>query len=195
MAVLEPLKIRFTNLENDIECECPLFPKNLEKGKRKVILEKIIFIEKTDFREIDHPDFFGLAPGKETGLKYAGVIKCDKVIKNENGEIVELECTYSSEVKKTKGRLHWISPKDAVKATCNMYDYLFKADIIPQDNILAEINENSLIVLGSCLVHKSICNKDLNHLDRFQFERKGFFVVDFDTNVSTNRYVFNLIVA
>ena len=195
MAVIDPLKITLSNLSKEEVIETPLFPKNPDAGKRKVTLEKTIFIEKKDFRELDDPDFFGLAPGKEVGLKYCGLIKCEKVVKDENGAIVELECSYSPEVKKTKGRLHWIGAKDGVKAIINMYDYLFMNDIVDLENIVKEINPNSLIVMDKALVHTSVANKTLKDLSHFQFERIGFFVVDKDTNVTGNKFVFNLTVS
>jgi len=195
MAVIEPLKVRITNLDKEIVVETPLFPKHPDAGTRKVTLEQTIFIEKKDFREIDDPDFFGLAPGKEVGLKYCGLIKCEKVVKDENGSILELECTYSSEVKKIKGRIHWIGLKDSVRATINMYDYLFSTDEVNLKQIIEEINPSSLIVFDRALVHKSVANNSLKNLMHFQFERKGYFVVDKDTNVEVHRFVFNFTVS
>ncbi len=191
MAVIDPIKITLTNLKCDVEINTPLFPKNVDAGSRKITLEKTIFIEKKDFREFDDPDFFGLAPGKEVGLKYCGIIKCEKVIKDEKGNITELECSYSSESKKTKGRLHWLGNREAIRAEVRMYDYLFLNEKINYDKFLEELNPNSLVIMDRALVHTSVANKNLKHLNHLQFERNGYFVVDYDTNVDGGRYVFN----
>jgi glutaminyl-tRNA synthetase len=192
MAVLNPLKVKLINFENNETIETPLFPKDQSKGTRTIKLENIIYIDHKDFREIDDPDYFGLAPGKEVGLKYAGLITCTKVIKNDEGKIEELECTYKKETKKVKGRLHWIGHCEGVRVTCRMYHPLFKTEEVDAKDFLKDLNPNSLEVLDKALVHKSVANSSLKHLDHFQFERVGYFVVDFDTNANANRFVFNL---
>jgi len=194
MAVIDPLKITLTNLLKDEVIETPLFPKNLDAGKRSVILGKTIYIERKDFREVDDPDFFGLAPGKEVGLKYAGLMKCEKVLKDKNGEIIELECSYNNDNRKVKGRLHWISNKDSVRSVVNIYDYLFNVDEISVENYLQDLNPKSLIVMENAMVHHSVANDKLKESTHFQFERVGYFVVDKDTNVKEDKYVFNLTV-
>ena len=193
MAIINPIKVIIENLPKEKEIETHLFPKNPEKGKRLVTLTNTIYIESSDFREVDDEDFFGLSINKETGLKYAGSIICKEIIKEENGHIV-LKCLYTDEIKKTKGRIHWISDKDSVKCEARLYDNLFKSENpAGLENYLDDINPNSLIVKGNALVHKSIINS-IKPYENFQFERNGYYVVDPDTDKTVQRYVFNLTV-
>jgi glutaminyl-tRNA synthetase len=193
MAVINPIKVVFENITKEKEVETLLFPKNPEKGKRLVTLTSVMYIESSDFREIDDEDFFGLSINKETGLKYAGTIFCKSMLKDESGNIT-LNCVYSDEVKKTKGRIHWISDKDAVKCEARIYDHLFKSENPGGlENYIDDINPNSLVVRTNALVHKNVV-KDIKPFDNFQFERNGYYVVDKDTNVSCNKFVFNLTV-
>lgn len=198
LAVLDPIKVVFTNVNDDHveEIETPIFPRDKEASeKRKITLGKVIYIERSDFREIDDPDFFGLAPNKEVGLKYAGVVLCKEVSKDSDGNIKELICTYSNETKKTQGRIHWISEKDAVKAEVRLYDYLFNSeDPASLEDSLTDINKNSLSIKTNALVNKSIINDMKAEKKHFQFERLGYFFVDYDTDMNINRYVFNLTV-
>ena len=193
MTVLNPIKVVFENIQKEKEIETQLFPKNPEKGKRIITLSNVIYIENSDFREVDDVNFFGLSINKETGLKYGGTIFCKEMIKDENGHIV-LKCIYTDEIKKTKGRIHWISDKDSVKCEARLYDHLFKSENPSGlDNFLDDINPNSLIIRGNALVHKSII-KNIKAFDHFQFERNGYFVVDPDTDTKVNKFVFNLTV-
>ncbi len=157
-------------------------------------MTKTIFIEKTDFKEIDDKDFFGLTPGQEVGLKYAGFITLKEIKKDSNGNITELICEYSPETKKTKGRIHWISQKDAVRVEVRLYDYLWTVDEpMSLKEPLEELNPLSLVIKDQSLVNKNILS-GLKHLDNFQFERLGYFVCDYDTDATTQKYVFNLTV-
>jgi glutaminyl-tRNA synthetase len=193
MAVINPIKVILENLTSDNEIETFLFPKNPELGKRIITLTKTIFIESSDFREVDDENFFGLSINKETGLKYGGTIFCKSMTKDDAGQIV-LQCTYNEEVKKTKGRIHWISEKDAVKCEARLYDHLFKSENpATLENYLDDINPSSLIVRGNALVHKSVV-KGIKPYEHFQFERSGYYIVDPDTNPQINRFVFNLTV-
>ena len=201
MAVIDPLKVVLKNLDKETEIDTFLFPKLKEKGGiRKVKLSKVIYIDKTDFQENEDKDFFGLTPKQEVGLKYAGVIKVEEVKKDAKGKVVELICTYSPESKKTKGRIHWISEKDFVQAEVRLYGYLFLSDDPFHANEegvshdpMDDLNPNSLVTKMGALINKDIC-KDLKKLDHFQFERIGYFVCDYDTQIEKGRYVFNLTV-
>ena len=201
MAVIEPLKVTLKNLDKDVELDTFLFPKLKEQGGiRKVTLSKTIYIERTDFREEDSKDFYGLTPKQEVGLKYAGIIKVEEVKKDKNGKVIELICIYSPESKKIKGRIHWISEKDYVYAEARLYGYLFLSDDpfhAKEEGVshdpMDDLNPNSLVIKMGAMVHKDIC-KDLKKLDHFQFERVGYFTCDYDTNVEKGRYVFNLTV-
>jgi glutaminyl-tRNA synthetase len=135
-----------------------------------------------------------LKKGQEVGLKYAGVITLVDEITDSEGKVVELRCEYSSESKRTKGRIHWISEKDTAKVEARMYDYLFLHDeplSLPEP--FDALNPNSLIIRENALVNKTILS-DIKPLQHFQFERVGYFVVDYDTNSEEGRYVFNLTV-
>jgi glutaminyl-tRNA synthetase len=194
LAVIDPLKVTLININEDYneEIETPLFPKNKELGSRKLNLGKTIYIERTDFREKDDPDFFGLTPGQPTGLKYSGFITLKEVKRDGINNVTELLCEYSSETKKLKGRVHWISQKDAVRVEIRLYDYLWTVDEpMTLKEPLEELNKNSLIVKDAAMVNKQILS-NIKHLDHFQFERLGYFVCDYDTNPQTQRYVFNL---
>ena len=196
LAVLDPIKVTLVNLPDNykMEIETPLFPKNKEAGNRIINLNKVIFIERSDFSLENNEDFFGLTPNQEVGLKYSGIIKFKDSVKNENGEIVELLCEFDAESKKTKGRIHWISAQEAVRVEIRLYDYLFKSDNpMALKEPLEDLNNKSLVVRTESLVNKSVLNglKPLNH---FQFERLGYFVSDLETDASKNRYVFNLTV-
>ena len=201
MAVIDPIKVVLKNLDKETQIDTFLFPKLKEKGGiRKVTLSKVIYIDRTDFQENDDKNFFGLTPKQEVGLKYAGVIKVEEVKKDAKGKIVEIVCTYSSESKKTKGRIHWISEKDFVQAEVRLYGYLFLSDDPFHANEegvshdpMDDLNPNSLVTKMGALIHKDIC-KDLKKLDHFQFERIGYFVCDYDTQNEKGRYVFNLTV-
>ena len=195
LAVIEPIKVTLVNLSDDFseEFETPLFPKNKELGSRKINLTKTIFIERTDFKEGDDKDFFGLTPNQPVGLKYAGIITLKEIKRDsKTGLVSELVCEYSSETKKLKGRIHWISQKDASRVEVRLYDYLWNVDEpMTLKEPLEELNPHSLVIKENSLVNKSILS-GLKHLDHFQFERLGYFVCDYDTEATTGRYVFNL---
>ena len=201
MAVVDPLKIVLKNLDKEVEIDTFLFPKLKEKGGiRKVTLSKVIYIERTDFKEEEDKDFFGLTPKQEVGLKYAGIIKVEEIKKDAKGKIIEIICNYTPESKKTKGRIHWISDKDFVQAEVRLYGYLFLSDDPFHANEegvshdpMDDLNPNSLVTKMGALIHKDVC-KDIKKLDHFQFERIGYFVCDYDTQAEKGRYVFNLTV-
>ena len=190
MAVLDPLKVVITNYpEVQVEEIVAINnPEDESAGTRQVPFSKILFIEKNDFMEDPPKKFFRLAPGREVRLRYAYFIKCEKVIKNENDEIVELHCTYDPETKggsspdgrKVKATLHWVSAKHAIDAEVRLYDRLFTKEF-PEENeegkdFKSNINPKSLEVLTNCKLEPSLKTAKLG--EKFQFERLGYFCVD-----------------
>jgi len=190
MAVLDPLKVVITNYPEDLVEEMAAInnPEDESAGTRQVPFSKILFIEKNDFMEDPPKKFFRLAPGREVRLRYAYFIKCEKVIKNENDEIVELHCTYDPETKggsspdgrKVKATLHWVSAKHAIDAEVRLYDRLFTKEF-PEENeegkdFKSNINPKSLEVLTNCKLEPSLKTAKLG--EKFQFERLGYFCVD-----------------
>jgi len=201
MAVLNPIKVVITNYpEGKVEfLEANYNDYEEGFGSRKVPFSREIYIEKEDFREEANKKFFRLKLGKEVRLKNAYIIKAESCLKNEKGEVTEIHCTYDEDSRsgsgseaskrKVKGTLHWVSTKHAIKAEVRVYDRLF-TDEAPdghKDKDFKEfINPNSLQVIDA-FVEPSL--KNANILDRFQFQRLGYFCVDKDT--SKNKLVFN----
>jgi glutaminyl-tRNA synthetase len=162
LAVVDPIKIVITNLDDNYceEIETPKYPMDKEKSEmRKLHLTKTIFIERTDFKEIDDKDFFGLAQGKEVGLKYHGIIRCLEVIK-DGDTVKELICEHTKENKKIKGRIHWISDNDALRCEVRLYDYLFNHENPSElKDYLNDINSNSLVVRNNAKVNKVLIDE------------------------------------
>lgn len=190
MVVLDPLKVVLTNypedrteymtLENNAE--------NPELGTRQVPFGKELFIERDDFMEVPAHKFFRLAPGKEVRLKGAYIIRCQEVIKDEKGNIKEIHCTCDMDSKsgtpggqrKVKGTLHWVSVKDAADVTSRLYDYLIPPDDSNDGkDFMEKINPNSLVTLRS-KAEPAIRRYHVG--DRFQFLRKGYFIIDPDSS-------------
>ncbi|WP_456463455.1 glutamine--tRNA ligase/YqeY domain fusion protein [Lutibacter sp.] len=201
MAVLNPVKVVITNYPEGKEEFLEASYNDYEEGfgSRAVPFSREIYIEKEDFREEANKKFFRLKLGKEVRLKNAYIIKAESCLKDENGEVTEIHCTYDEDSRsgsgseaskrKVKGTLHWVSIKHAIKAEVRVYDRLF-TDEAPdghKDKDFKEfINPNSLQVIDA-FVEPSL--KNANILDRFQFQRLGYFCVDKDT--SKNKLVFN----
>lgn len=203
MAVLKPLKVVITNYpDNKVEeLESEINPENPSAGKRNIPFSKNIYIEQDDFREIPPKKFHRLYPGNEVRLKSAYIIKCNEVIKNDDGDITELHCTYDPATKSgagdsrsVKGTIHWVSETHAVRAEVRLYDRLFTAEDPESDetkDFKEFINPHSLDILNDCLVEPGLGNA--KHGDKFQFIRQGYFCVD---PLSTRgRLVFNRTVA
>lgn len=200
MAVLNPLKVTITNYPDNKteELEAINNPEKPEEGKRKIPFSKELYIEREDFMEDPPKKFFRLAPEKEVRLKYAYIIKCDEVIKDDEGDIVELLCTYDPETKsgmsqsnrKVKGTLHWVSANHAINAEVRLYDRLFTVEN-PAANKDKDyknfINPESLKTLSNCYLEPSLQKAKVQ--DKFQFERLGYFCVDNDSSI--NKLVFN----
>ena len=198
MAVLQPLRVVIDNYPEDQieELEISNHPQKPELGKRKVPFTKVILIEQDDFAEIPPPKFKRLVVGEEVRLRGSYVIRCNEVIKNAEGAIIELRCTYDADTlgknpegRKVKGVIHWVSEQQSHPAEVRLYDRLFK---VPnpdnEENFLNAINTNSLEVLTNCRVEASLL--DAQPENRFQFERTGYFCLDAIDSVN-GKLVFN----
>jgi len=200
MAVLDPIKVVITNYPEGLteEMDLTVNPEDPAAGTRKAPFTRELYIERDDFREEPPPRFYRLAPGREVRLRSAYFIRCDEVIKDARGNIVELRCSYdpatrggnSPDGRKVKATLHWVSAPTAVPAEVRLYDHLFVKpdpdDVTPGGSWLDNLNPDSLkIVRGfvePCLAH---CPPG----SRWQFERLGYFCADPDTK--PGRPVFN----
>ena len=200
MAVLDPVKVVITNYpEGQIEfVELDNNPETPEMGKRTVPFGREIYIEREDFMEEPVKKFFRLAPGKEVRLKGAYFVTCTDFVKDENGEITEIHCTYDPltrsgsgfDGRKVKGTLHWVCADDCVTAEARLYDYMMLDN--PDDpNGDMIMNPESIIVRSNCKIEPSI--KTAAKGDRFQFMRNGYFCVD-TKDTTEDKLVFNRIV-
>jgi len=202
MGVLNPLKVVIENYPEDKTEEFDAInnPEDPKAGKRKLHFSKELFIEQSDFMEAPPKKFYRLTPGREVRFRYSYLITCDEAVK-KNGKIVELKCTIDPETKggyapdgrKVKSTVHWVSAKHAQDAEVRLYDRLFTVEdpAGQKDKDYKDlINPNSLEVLKSCKVEPTV--KNLKPLDRFQFERLGYFCIDKDTtkdNLVINRTI------
>ncbi|WP_427339407.1 glutamine--tRNA ligase/YqeY domain fusion protein [Caloranaerobacter sp. DY30410] len=202
MAVLRPLKVVITNYpEGQVEMlEADNNPENPEMGKRLIPFSREIYIEQEDFMENPPKKYFRLFPGNEVRLKHAYFIKCNEVIKDENGNVIELRCTYDPETKsgtgftgrKVKGTIHWVDAKHAIPAEFRLYDYLILDDDQDEEkSFLDKVNPNSLEILQG-FVEPNM--KDAKPYDKFQFFRHGYFSVD-PKYTTKDKLVFNRIVS
>ena len=192
MAVLDPVKVVITNYPEDKEewLEAENNQEDESAGYRKVPFSREIYIEKDDFKEEAGNKFFRLKLGGEVRLKNAYIIKANDVIKDENGQITEIHCTYDTDTsKKVKGTLHWVSIKHAIKAEIREYDRLFMHEAPDSDkdkDFMEFLNPNSLDVKTGYL-EPSL--SDVEAGERYQFQRLGYFVVDEDS--TKDKLVFN----
>ena len=196
MAILNPLKMTIKNYpEGETEMlDARNHPKNKEMGSRQLPFSQNILIEKDDFMESPNEDFFRLSPGTEVRLRYAYIIRCDEVIKDENGEIVELICSYDPETKsgtgtsnkKVKSAIHWVSSDHAVSGNVNLFETLYND---PNPDSESPINKNSITEIHNPAFEKSLVDAVVG--SRFQFERNGYFILD---TVEDERLSFNRIV-
>ena len=197
MAVLRPLRVVIENWEEGKTETYAIanHPQKPELGTREVSFSKVILIEQDDFAENPPKDYKRLVPGGEVRLRGSYVIKCEQIIKNDAGEIIELRCSYdpatlgkNPEGRKVKGVIHWVSEQHSVPAEMRLYDRLFShpnPDTL--DNFLDGINPNSLEVLTASRVEASLLNAE-NGVP-FQFERTGYFCRDVDS--TADKLVFN----
>ena len=198
MAVLNPLKLVITNYPEDkVEyLDAENNSENETLGSRKVPFSREIYIESDDFMENPPKKYYRFFVGNEVRLRNAYFVKCTDVIKDDNGNIIEIHGTYDEETKsgtgftgrKVKGTIHWVSSKENVKADVRLYDYLFKLN--EQTNEY-EYNENSLTILKDCILEKSF--EEAKKGDKFQFNRHGYFSVD-TKDTTDEKLVFNQIV-
>lgn len=190
MGVLNPLKVTLINYpEDQVEMmECLNNPEDESMGTRLVPFCRELYIDRDDFREEPPPKYYRLAPGREVRLRYGYFIKCEEVIKDENGEVVELRCTYDPNTRggfapdgrKVKATIHWVSARHALDAEVRLYDRLFTVpNPLGEDeegDFLKFLNPNSLTVLTNCKVEPSL--GEAKPGDRFQLEREGYFCLD-----------------
>jgi len=189
MAVLNPLKLIIDNYTDDQveELDAVNNPEDSSMGTRKIPFTKTLYIENDDFRENPPKKFYRLMPEGEVRLRYAYIIKCTGIVKNENGEVNELHCIYYPETKsgsdksgkKVKGTIHWVSAPHCFDAEVRLYDRLFTIEDPGGDkeiDFTAFINPKSLEILTSCKLEPSLKNAVPG--SRFQFEREGYFCVD-----------------
>lgn len=204
MAVLKPLKLVIVNYpegqpeeqpENQVEeLDAINNPEDPSMGTRKIPFSRVLYIEQDDFREEPPKEFFRLAPGREVRLRYAYFIKCVDVIKDKNGEIIELHCTYdpatrggdSPDRRKVKATIHWVSASHSIEAEVRLYDHLFAVPS-PGEDFKKDLNPKSLEILLSCQVEPYLAHAKPG--DIYQFERQGYFCVDPDS--SGGKLVFN----
>ena len=202
MAVLKPLKLVVTNYpEGEIEyLDAVNNPEDASAGTRKAAFSKNLYIEQEDFMEDPPKKFFRLAPGREVRLRYAYFVTCTDVVKDDAGSITEIHCTYdpatrggdAPDGRKVKSTIHWVCADKSLPAEVRLYDHLFTKenpdDVAEDEDFTANLNGDSMEVLSNCCVEESL--KDTSPLDRYQFERLGYFCTDPDT-ARENRLVFN----
>jgi glutaminyl-tRNA synthetase len=190
MAVLRPLKVVIDNYPEGQteELDAVNNPEDPNAGTRKVPFSRELYIEREDFMEEPPKKFFRLAPGREVRLRYAYFVTCTDVVKNAEGEVVELHCTYdpatrggdAPDGRKVKSTLHWVSARHAIEAEVRLYDHLFTMenpdDVAEGENFKSNLNPDSLEVLTSCRVEPFLA--EARPLGRYQFERLGYFCVD-----------------
>ena len=202
MGVLNPLKVVIENYPDEKieEIEAINNPEDPNAGSRKIPFSKVLYIEQDDFMEEPPKKFYRLAPGREVRFRYAYFITCKEAIK-EDDKIVELRCTYDPDTqggyapdgRKVKATIHWVSAESAINAEVRLYDRLFTTKDPAGEkgkDFKDFLNPKSLEVLKSCKIEPDV--KKLKPLERFQFERLGYFCIDPDTtqeNIVINRTV------
>lgn len=201
MAVLRPLKVIIDNYpEGEVEeLDAINNPEDASAGTRKVPFSREFYIERDDFMEEPPKKFFRLAPGREVRLRYAYFVTCTDVVKDDEGNIVELHCTYdpatrggdAPDGRKVKATLHWVEASNAVDAEVHLYDHLFSKEnpleVDEGKDFTSNMNPDSLEILQNCKLEPSL--KNAKPLERFQFERLGYFCADPDS--SEDKQVFN----
>ena len=202
MAVLQPLKVVLTNYpEEQVEYfEVPDFPQDPEAGgSRKVPFGRELWIERDDFAEVPPPKYHRLSPGKEVRLMNAYFVTCADVVKDQDGNVIEIHCTYDPETRggsapdgrKVKGTIHWVSAAHAIEAEVRIYDQMF-LDEYPEDlpegeTFLDNFNHDSLQVVSACL-EPDLANAQVG--EAYQFVRDGYFALD-NVHTQAGKLVFN----
>jgi glutaminyl-tRNA synthetase len=205
MAVLRPLKVVIDNYpEGQVEeMDAVNNPEDASAGSRKVPFSKTIYIEQDDFRENPPKGYFRLSPGREVRLRYGYLVTCTNVVKNDQGEVIEVHCTYdpatrggnTPDGRKVKSTIHWVSAAQAMDAEVRLYDNLFSKEdpdeAEPGQDFVANLNPASLEVATDAKLEPSLANASAG--SRYQFERLGYFSVDPDS--TPGKPVFNRTVA
>ena len=205
MCVQKPLRVVIDNYPDDLveEMDAINNPEDSTAGTRKVPFSKTLYIEEDDFREDPPKQFYRLAPGREVRLRYAYLITCQSVVKDESGRIVELHCTYdpatrggnTPDGRKVKSTIHWVSALHALDAQIRIYDTLFTKedpnDVEEGQDFTANLNPNSLEVLDGCKIEPSLRNAESG--TQYQFERLGYYCVDRES--VADKLVFNRTIA
>ena len=199
MVVLDPVKVIITNYPEDQveELEAENNPEDESAGKRKIPFSHVIYIERSDFMEDPPKKFFRLGPGREVRLKHAYYVTCTDFIKNENGDVTEIHCTYdpttkggwSDDGRKVRGTLHWVSVQHAVDAEVLLYDHLFTVEN-PESGgevFTENLNSESLLILQNCKAEPGL--KIAETGISYQFLRNGYFCLDFDSK--SDQLIFN----
>jgi glutaminyl-tRNA synthetase len=201
MGVLKPLRVVIDNYPDDLveEMDAVNNPEDESMGSRKVPFSKVLYIEQDDFREDPPKQFYRLSPGREVRLRYGYFITCNEVVKDADGNVIELRCSYdpatrggnAPDGRKVKSTIHWVSAAHAVNAEIRLYDNLFTKEnpneVEEGQDFTANLNPNSLEVLSDCKVEPSLRGATAGA--RYQFERLGYFCVDTDS--SSERLAFN----
>jgi glutaminyl-tRNA synthetase len=201
MAVLRPLRVVIDNYPDDLveQMDAVNNPEDASMGTRQVPFSRVLYIEQDDFREEPPKGYFRLSPGREVRLRYGYLITCTNVVKDTDGSIVELHCTYdpatrggnTPDGRKVKSTIHWVSAAHALDAEVRLYDTLFAkgnpSELEEGQDFTANLNPNSLEVLSGCKVEPSL--RDGGAGSRYQFERLGYFCVDPDS--TSEKLVFN----
>ena len=205
MAVLRPIKVVLTNYpEGQVEeLDAVNNPEDPAAGSRKIPFSRELYIDADDFREVPPKKYYRLAPGQEVRLRWAFFIKCTEIIKDENGNITELRCTYdpltrggnAPDGRKVQGTIHWVSAAQAQQAEVRLYDHLCKVpdpDDVPKGvDWKSNLNPDSLVTIRDAMVEPSLAAAETGA--RYQFERVGYFCVDSDSQ--PGKLVFNRIVS
>jgi glutaminyl-tRNA synthetase len=197
MVVFDPLKITITNLETTEILTTENNPENENGGTRTINFGNEIYIEREDFMEDAPKKYFRLSMGQMVRLKSAYIIKCNEVIKDSNGNITELKCSYLPNSKSgndtsgvaVKSTIHWVNKANAVPITLNLYDRLFAVENVDaaEGDFKNYINPNSLSTITNAVAEEDICNANID--TRYQFLRKGYFTLD--TNSTKDNLIFN----
>ena len=201
MAVLNPLKLVIDNYSDDQmeELEAINNPEDESAGKRLIPFSKVLLIEKDDFMEEPSKKYFRLSPGQEVRLRYGYYVKCTDVVKNADGEVVEVHCTYDPETRggyspdgrKVKGTIHWVSEKTALDAEVRIYDRLFSRpdpnNVEEGKTFLDNLNHDSLRIISNCKVEPSLGDTQIG--TKYQFERLGYFCTDLES--TSSHLIFN----
>jgi len=206
MAVLRPLRVVIDNYPENLveEMDAVNNPEDPNAGTRKLPFSRVLYIEQDDFRENPPKQYFRLSPGREVRLRYGYFVTCTNIVKNEEGEVVEVHCTYDPATRggnsppdgrKVKSTIHWVSAAHAVDAEVRIYENLFTkedpSDVEEGQDFTSNLNPNSLEILRGCKLEPSLADAVVG--SRYQFERLGYFCVDPDSK--PGKPVFNLTVA